>query len=53
MVNSCKDLTADNVNDLIKEFNIPYSHLKKYKEALLAESKARIAAYSPLDQILW
>ena len=53
MVNRCKDLSVFNMNDLIKEFDIPYSHLKKFKTSLQSESKARLAAYSPIDQILW
>jgi hypothetical protein len=54
MVARCRDLTSANVNDLIKEFKIPYSHLKQFKEHLNNESKARIASYEEkLDTILW
>ena len=35
----------DNINDIIKEFKIPYSHLKLHKEHLNDTSKARIASY--------
>ncbi len=54
VVARCRDLTSENVNDLIKEFKIPYSHLKQFKEHLNDESKARIASYEEkLDTILW
>jgi hypothetical protein len=54
MVSRGRDLTAANVNNLIKEFKIPYSHLKQYKEQLTDKSKARIASYEEkLDTILW
>ena len=54
MVARCRDLTSANVNELIKEFRIPYSHLKQFKEHLNEASKARIASYEEkLDTILW
>jgi hypothetical protein len=54
MVSRCQDLTNENINILIKEFKIPYSHLKQFKENLNNESKARIASYEDkLDTILW
>ncbi|CAF0981750.1 unnamed protein product [Rotaria sp. Silwood1] len=54
MVSRCRDLTVDNINNLIKEFKIPYSHLKQFKEHLNDQSKARIASYEEkLDTILW
>jgi hypothetical protein len=54
MVARCRDLTSENINDLVKEFKIPYSHLKEYKEHLNDASKARIASYEEkLDTILW
>lgn len=54
MVFRCQDLTIENINTLIKEFKIPYSHLKQFKEHLSDESKARIASYEEkLDTILW
>lgn len=54
MVARCRDLTSANVNELIKEFRIPYSHLKQFKEHLNDASKARIATYEEkLDTILW
>lgn len=54
MVARCRDLTNENVNELLKEFAIPYSHLKQFKDKLTDESKARIAAKEDkLDTILW
>ncbi len=54
MVSRCRDLTIANINDLIKEFKIPYSHLKQFKEHLTDQSKARIASHEEkLDTILW
>jgi hypothetical protein len=54
MVSRCRDLTSENINNLIKEFKIPYSHLKQFKDDLNNESKARIASYEEkLDTILW
>ena len=54
MVARCRDLTQENVNELIKEFQIPYSHLKKFKEQLTEKSKAKIAEHEEkLDTVLW
>jgi hypothetical protein len=54
MVARCRDLTNENVNDLLKEFSIPYSHLKQFKDQLNESSKAKIAAKEDkLDTILW
>lgn len=54
MVQRCRDVTEDNVNDLIKEFEIPYAHVKPHLSKLTAESKARIAAYEKkLDTVIW
>lgn len=53
MVHRCRDITQDNVNSLVQEFEIPYSHLKELKDSLTEESKGRIAKYEKLDTILW
>jgi hypothetical protein len=54
MVAHCRTLTNRNVNTLLKEFKIPYSHLKQFKDWLDNDSKARIAANEEkLDTILW
>jgi hypothetical protein len=45
------------VNDLLKEFEIPYAHIRSKvpdSDKLTEESKARIASYeSKLDTLLW
>jgi hypothetical protein len=54
MVARCRDLTNENVNELLKEFSIPYSHLKQFKDQLNESSKAKIATKEDkLDTILW
>jgi hypothetical protein len=54
MVSRCRDLTTANINNLIKEFKILYSHLKQFTKHLSDESKARIASHEEkLDTILW
>ena len=54
MVARCRDLTSENVNELLKEFAIPYSHLKQFKDQLTDDSKAKIATKEEkLDTILW
>lgn len=54
MVANCRTLTRENVNSLLKEFKIPYSHLKQFNDDLDNDSKARIAANEEkLDTILW
>lgn len=54
MVSRCETVTAENVNSLVAEFPLPFSHIKELKSHLTAESKARIAGYtSTLDQVIW
>ena len=54
MVNRCRDLTQENVNNLVVEYDIPYSHLKQFKGQLSDEAKLRIAEYEEkLDTVLW
>ena len=47
IVHVCNTLTTENVNDLIKEFDIPYSHIRNHVRhtALTPVSKAKIALY--------
>ena len=52
-VHHCKSLTAENVNDLLKEFDLPYTHVKSFKDNLVEESKAKIAATDKINQIIW
>ncbi|XP_071114112.1 uncharacterized protein [Haliotis cracherodii] len=54
MVERCRDVTEANVNDLIKEYDVPYTHVKEHKARLTEDSKARLAAYeTKLDTVLW
>jgi len=54
MVQRCRDITAENSNALIKEFDVPYSHVKAHLNVLTEESKARIASYEKkVDTVLW
>ena len=54
MIGRCKSVTAENVNQLVKEFPLPYTHLKAFKEQLNDESKAKIAVIEPkLDTVIW
>ena len=54
MVEKCHDVDANNVNDLLIEYKVPFSHLKQFKDKLTGESKARIAANeAKLDTVLW
>lgn len=54
LVHRCKNVTPDNVNELLREFSIPYSHIKEHKDILTEESKMRIATYTPkLDTLIW
>ena len=54
MVNRCRGISQENVNSLVTEYDIPYSHLKQLKDSLTEESKARIAEYEEkLDTVLW
>jgi len=53
MLHRCEFLTADNVNDLLKEFDIPYSLLKTKSFPLTDSSRFRIATYESLDTVIW
>ncbi|XP_041350621.1 uncharacterized protein LOC121369645 [Gigantopelta aegis] len=54
MVEKCHDVIESNVNELIKEYPVPYSHIKTFKNKLTDESKERIAGYEEtLDTLLW
>ena len=54
MVQRCRDVTDDNINELVTEFPIPFAHLKSRASKLSNESKARIAGYEKLlDTVLW
>ena len=50
----CRNMTGGNVNELIQQFDLPYSILKKFKGNLNEASKLKIAENQPnLDTILW
>ncbi|CAF3685329.1 unnamed protein product [Rotaria sp. Silwood1] len=54
MVARCQILTNDNVNTLFKEFEIPYSRLKQFKDQLEDASKARITvSEDKIDTLVW
>ncbi|XP_076447740.1 uncharacterized protein LOC143284693 [Babylonia areolata] len=54
MVNRCRELTRENLNSLLVEYDIPYSHVKQMNDTLTQESKQRIAEYEEkLDTVLW
>jgi hypothetical protein len=50
----CKNMSADNINELIKEFGLSYSYVKKFQKSLSDESKKLLAEKEKkLDTILW
>ena len=53
MVARCKELTAKNVNPLLEEFDIPFTHVKQFQSALTVKSKTKIAACDKLDKVIW
>ncbi|XP_046353940.2 uncharacterized protein LOC124133552 [Haliotis rufescens] len=54
MVERCQSLTDSNVNDLVKEYDIPYSVVKAHVKNLTSDSMARVAEYEEkLDTVLW
>jgi hypothetical protein len=54
MVAQCADLTADNVDELVDRFDVPYSFLRTKLSGNLSERiKQRVAAYEPLTQVMW
>ena len=53
MVGQCRDLSSATVNEMLKEFPLPFSHVKAHSDALTEQSKVKIAATDKLDQIIW
>lgn len=50
----CKNMNADNVNDLVMEFDLPYSFVKKHANHLTEKSKLKLAeCMDSVDSILW
>ena len=54
-VAKCKNMCAENVNELVSEFeDLPYSLLKKYKSSLTNASKEKIARrQEKIDTLIW
>lgn len=50
----CKNLTKENVNQIVEEFDLPYTVLKPFKDSLTDKSKEKIALnQEKLDTIIW
>lgn len=54
-IEKCRNMTQENVNELVAEYNdLPYSLIKKFKDGLNDKSKEIIAQrQEKLDTILW
>jgi hypothetical protein len=53
-LDKCRNISKDNVNDLIREFDLPYSFIRKYASHLNEASKVKLAeSQDKLDTILW
>ncbi|RNA31791.1 Ubox domain containing, partial [Brachionus plicatilis] len=53
-VDKCRNITSENVNQLISDFDIPYRLVKNFKTSLNNQSKKVIAERQvKLDTILW
>jgi len=53
-VERCKNITNQNVNEIVAEFELPYSFLKNYKDNLNEKSKEKIANQEKkLDTLIW
>ncbi|KAK2158796.1 hypothetical protein LSH36_164g11008 [Paralvinella palmiformis] len=46
-------MTEQNVNELIHQHPVPFSHVKKLKDKLTDDSKQLIAECDKLDQVIW
>ena len=54
IVQHTQNLSEDNVNELVAQYDIPYSVVKNFKAKLNNDSKKRISQYEPkLDTVLW
>lgn len=50
----CKSLTNENINQIVKEYPVPFAHVKQHKDKLNNEAKGRIAEYEQkVDTVLW
>lgn len=54
LIANCQGMTAENINEYVAKFDIPFAHLKPIGDSLNDASKERVAKYTPeLDTILW
>lgn len=54
LVDRCRLMNEQNVNELIAAFDLPYAYIKKFKGTLNDESKKKIAErQDDLDTIIW
>eukprot|EP00057_Strongylocentrotus_purpuratus_P016336 XP_011670810.1 PREDICTED: uncharacterized protein LOC105441416 [Strongylocentrotus purpuratus] len=54
LVAKCAGMNAENINELVKGVDVPYSHIKQFTLNLTEESKERIASYEEkVDTLLW
>ena len=53
LVHQLRTLTPDTVNDLVLRLNVPYSHVKKFKDKLSKAAMMKIASSEKLDTVLW
>lgn len=55
MVEKCSDLTDENVEELLAEFEIPFQFLRNRVTVQLLndEQRARIAEYTDIDTLVW
>lgn len=54
LAHNCMDLNEKTLNEKLKTCDIPYAHIRQFKDALTVENKVRIASSEPqLDTILW
>ncbi|XP_038059429.1 uncharacterized protein LOC119730532 [Patiria miniata] len=52
-VYNCSNLSERNVNNLLRLYDIPYAHVKRFKQVLTEESKELISGKEKLDTVLW
>eukprot|EP01116_Phalansterium_solitarium_P018264 TRINITY_DN4788_c0_g1_i3.p1 TRINITY_DN4788_c0_g1~~TRINITY_DN4788_c0_g1_i3.p1 ORF type:complete len:610 (-),score=284.50 TRINITY_DN4788_c0_g1_i3:264-2093(-) len=49
----CRTLSADNAVDILQTWPVPYSYLRLTVKPIPEAAKPLIAAYSPLDTVIW
>ncbi|XP_072178023.1 uncharacterized protein [Diadema setosum] len=54
LVARCASMSAANINEIVQNTDVPYTHIKQFVTSLTPESKARIAEYEKkVDTLLW